>query len=433
MPTFNVVYPGSVTTSVGPKLSYREDTAGVGYLNVDANVTNLSSLDAFGRQRVSNPYTLFDSKQIFDAQTLFWNDVEASGGGTGSSHSANRASSTLSVSATTAGQRVRQTYRRFNYEAGKSQLILMTFVLGSADTGITRRVGTFDANNGLFLQQDSSGLGVARRTYVSGSPADTLVRQSSWNIDKLDGTGESGITLDVTKTQILVIDYEWLGVGRVRFGFNVDGVTYYCHEFLNANSLTSVYMSTPNLPLRYELTNSGTGGAATLECICASVMSEGGTNGTGKTVYVSNEGTHVDCDVADSVYALVGIRLKSAYVGATVQVEDVSIFTETATPFEWLFVWNPTVASTFTYSDVTNAAVQRAVGATANTVTGGLVVAGGYASSTVQSKAAISNDIKSALILGSSVAGTADALVLCARPLANSADISGGITIRELL
>lgn len=417
----------------GPNIAIREDLEGNAHLKVDAVVDGLSSLDAFGRQRVSDPHTLFDSKQVFDAQTLFWDDAETSGGGTGTSHSANRASSTLSVTADTAGQRVRQTYRRFNYESGKSQLVLMTFVLGDAAEGITRRVGTFDANNGLFLEQDVNGIGVARRSYVTGAAVDTLVRQSSWNLDKLDGTGESGVTLDMTKTQILVIDYEWLGVGRVRFGFNVDGVTYYCHEFLNANNLTSVYMSTPNLPLRYELTNDGTGGAATLECICASVMSEGGTNGTGKTVYISNGGTHVDCNVADTVYALVGIKLKAAYLGATVQVEDVNFLTETATAFEWSVVWNPTVAGSFSYSDVTNSAVQRAVGATANTVTGGLAVAGGYASATAQSRAAISTDIKSALTLGSSISGTADALVLCARPLANSADISGGLTVRELL
>lgn len=392
-----------------------------------------AAADGFGRLRTSTPVTLFDSKQIFDAQPLFWDDVEASGGGTGTAHSANRASSTLSVTADTAGQRVRQTFRRFNYEPGKSQLVFLTFVLGAGETGITRRVGQFDGNNGLFLQQNGSQLVFKRRTYISGEAVDTAVDQADWNLDPLDGTGNSEATLDITKSQILVIDYEWLGVGRVRFGFNIDGVTYYCHEFRNANSLAGVYMSTPNLPLRYELTNDGTGGAATMECICATVMSEGGTNATGLTTYLSNGGTHVDCDVADTVYALVGARLKAGYLGATVNVEDVSLITETATAFEWRLLLNPTVSGTFTYSDVTNSAIQVATGATANTVVDGVPLAGGYVAASQTTRTAITNAIKSALSLGSSVAGAADAVVLCARPLANNADISGGMTIRQLL
>lgn len=397
-------------------------------------MTVLANTDSFGRLRVSEPHTLFDSKQVFDAQPLFWNDVEASGGGTGSTHSADRASSILSVTEDTAGLRVRQTYRRFNYEPGKSQLVLMTFVLGAQTPGVTKRAGQFDASNGVFLEQDgTNGLAIVKRTNISGTPAEERVLQKDWSLDSLDGSGTSGIIFDPTKSAIFVSTYEWLGVGRYRVGFDIGGTTVFVHEFRQSNNGVGVYMSTPNLPLRYEIEHDGTGAAAELETICASVISEGGTNSTGRTTYISNGGTHVDCNVADTVYALVGIRLKSAYFGATVQVEDVACVTETATPFEWLLIWNPTVADTFEYSDVTNSAVQRAVGATANTVTGGLIVAGGYVPASATVRASVSAAIKSALILGSSIAGVADAMVLCARPLSANADISGGITIRELL
>ena len=78
--------------------------------------------DAFGRLRTSEPYTIFDSKQIFDNQPLFWDDQEESGSGTTSVHDADAARTRIGVANTTAGKRTRQTFMRFNYQPGKSQL-----------------------------------------------------------------------------------------------------------------------------------------------------------------------------------------------------------------------------------------------------------------------------------------------------------------------
>jgi len=240
------------------------------------------SIDAFARFRVSNPETLFDSKQLFDSQPLFWDDQEVSGSGTSSTHSVNLARTQLAVSNLTAGKRVRQTYMRFNYQPGKSQLIFMTAVMSSAGaSGISACIGLFDDNNGIFVTSDDNVLKMVIRDKTTGVVVDTEVTQSNFNIDPLDGTGASGITLDITKTQIFVVDFEWLGVGRVRTGFAIDGLIYYCHEFLNTNSLATVYMSTPNLPLRYSLENDGTGPATTMDHICSTVISEGGTQELG--------------------------------------------------------------------------------------------------------------------------------------------------------
>src|SRR3990167_311155 len=94
------------------------------------------AFDAFSRLRTSHPLSVFDSKQVFDNLPLIWDDQETSGSGTSSAHSANTASSPLSVSASTAGTRVRQTFRRFNYQPGKAQLVLMTGTLGADAAGI---------------------------------------------------------------------------------------------------------------------------------------------------------------------------------------------------------------------------------------------------------------------------------------------------------
>ena len=385
--------------------------------------------DAFARSRESSPETLFDSKQIFDNLPLFWDDQEVSGGGTGSTHSSDTASTAISVSDSTAGERVRQTYRRFNYQPGKSHLIMATFAGMDSSTGITKEVGYFDSNNGIFLRSKGGYLYVVQRSSSSGAVVDTEVIQSQWNIDKLDSRGGSGKRLDISKSQILLIDLEWLGVGRVRVSFVIDGYIAYFHEFLNANNLSEVYMSTPNLPVRYGIANDGTGPAASLMTICSTVISEGGAQKTGIVRSASTGNTQVDANSADTLYAVIGIRLKSAYIGATVLIESMSMLSESNGEFEWSLWWNPTVAGTFTYADETNSAVQTAKGATANTVSGGYMIESGYANSDNAARSAISN----ALILGSAIDGTVDQIVLAVRTTGANADIQGTLVWRELL
>ena len=401
--------------------------------------TNNGVGDAFGRLRVSEPETIFDSKQIFNNQPLLWDDQEVSGSGTTSTHYVSSASTIISVADSTAGTRVRQTFRRFNYQTGKSDLILLTGVLKTAgESGITRSMGYYDDNNGIFLRDNGGNWEICRRSTSFGPVSTFAVPQSAWNVDTFDGTGPSGITLNETNAQIFVIDFEWLGVGRVRTGFNINGVTYLAHEFLHSNNISNVYMSTPNLPLRYEISNDGTGGAASLEHICSSVMSEGGSQDTGRVFYASTNGTHVDADVENTTYAVLGIRLKSSTIGETIKLLNTSLQIHTASDrIEWTLRFNPSVAGTFTYNDYNNTSAQVARGATANVVTGGEIIAGGHLESGAnQSGAAGSKGqpLDNALILGSAIDGTLDEIVLCAMPIGGSSgvDIEGSLTWREL-
>lgn len=398
-------------------------------LNVRTETLDNAQGDAFVRQRVSQPETLFDSKQIFDNQPLFWDDQEVSGTGTSSVHSVDKASSVLHVAGTTAGNRVRQTFRRFNYQPGKSQLIFMTGTLGMSGggAGITRSAGLYDDNNGVFMQDDEGTLKAVIRTKTSGSVVDNKVAQADWNVDKLDGTGDSKITLNTTKSQIIIIDFEWLGVGRVRIGFVIDGLIYYVHEFLNSNNLSGVYMSTPNLPLRYEIDNDGTGAASQLETICSTVISEGGVDNSG--VLRHEDSGSLTSLSAGTAYAVVGIKLKSTHLGATINLENIScIATSQNDQAHWELVFNPTVGGTFTYADQTNSAVQVATGASTNTVTGGTHIDGGYFSTAVPTVITVPN----ALRLGSKIDGTADEIVLVVKPITNNIGVQGSITWREL-
>lgn len=380
--------------------------------------------DAFDRLRISTPFTLFDSKQLYDKQPLLWDESITNGSGNAAStHST--ADASVTMHAENGDTIIRQTFQRMSYRPGKSQLGILTGVIGTGATGVIKRLGLFDANDGLFFEQTGTTLRVVTRK----ATVDTAVAQASWNLDVMDGTGPSRITLDVTKTQIFVIDFEWLGTGRVRFGFNIAGRTTYVHEFLHANVLTSVYMSTPNLPVRYEIAS--TSGTAELEHICSMVASESAQERTEWTFTESTGGAHVDANTADIIYAVVGIRLKAAQLGAQVRPTRVSMIAETTNEnFEWLLLLDPTVADTFTYADRTNSAIQSAKGALANTVTGGTLLMAGFAS---RADLEIETSFEQAFALGAAIDGTPNEVVLCVRPLTTNQDVQGAVTWREII
>lgn len=387
--------------------------------------------DAFGRLRVANPTTLFDSKMLFDKNPLFWDEtITDNSGNATSTHDTSDASVSMYVEAT--DTIIRQTKQRFNYQPGKSQLVVCTGQLSNGGTGVMGRIGAFDANDGLFFELDDTTCSVVKRK----ATADTSVAQADWNLDKLDGTGPSGVTLDTTKAQIMFFDYEWLGVGRVRFGFYFDGLPVYVHEFDHVNELTSVYMSTPNLPVRYELSSAAGGASATMQHICSSVVSEGGSDLFGVIHAESTEGTAVVGTNADTIYAVIGLRLKGTHLDAIVKPEEVSMMAETADDFEWMLLLNPTVAGTPTFADVTNSACQSYTGASANVVTADswdLRIAAGFTKNTNQGGSPVALDVQSAFGLGSTIAGTPDELVLAVRPLGAAAEIQGTLSWRELL
>jgi hypothetical protein len=274
-------------------------------VQAEASSTNPAA-DAFGRQRVSELFTLFDSQYQYDKQPLLWDERLAGDGA--ATHLPNESAIDMTVGAASGASVIRQTREYFRYQPGKSQLIFCTFVLGPAVENNLKLVGYGDAENGAFIGQDGGGVFVLLRSFTSGVVSDARkVYQANWNIDPMDGTGNSGIDIDPTTTQILVIDLEWLGVGRVRIGLNIDGNTYYVHEFLNANIQTTTYMTTANLPIRYENTNTGAATASTLKAICCQVASEGGLTETSPNPFSSTPRLDVTIPDANPV-PLVAIR-----------------------------------------------------------------------------------------------------------------------------
>ena len=238
------------------------------------NPAAVVSLDGFERARVAEPQSLFDSQFQYDLAPYVWEPITATGGTV--THGAALCAAVLTVTGTNGSSAALQTYQHFRYNPGRAQEIIMTFRLGAAVANVRKRVGYFNANDGIFLEQNgTTDLAFVRRNSATGGGGDNRVVQADWNLDKLDGTGPSGITLDLSKTQILYISAQWLGVGRLRVGFDIAGVIVFAHEFLAANALTTVYTRTFNLPVRYEMTSTAASAGATMDCLCASVATLG--------------------------------------------------------------------------------------------------------------------------------------------------------------
>lgn len=243
-------------------------------LSVGIKSSDDAAFDAFGRWRISEGVTLFDSTLQYTSGSLFWDESSSSGSVT---HIPNQSAVRLTVGSANGAKMVRQTWQYHRYQPGKSQQIFMTGVVADGQTNVSQQYGYYDDDNGIFLKCVNGSPSMVLRTKSSGAVVDVEADQSTWNLDKMDGTGISGSTIDMDKSQIFCIDLEWLSVGRVRTGFVIDGQIRYTHKFSNANVSSCPYMTTANLPLRYEIKNTaGQTSSTSMLQICNSVISEGG-------------------------------------------------------------------------------------------------------------------------------------------------------------
>jgi len=350
--------------------------------------------DAFGRLRVSNPLTLFDSSHRYRDNGL-WATATASGGT--AVFSPNQGLVNLNVTAATGSEVIRETYKVFSYQPGKSLLVFNTFVMAPAQTNLRQRVGYFGVDNGIYIQLKDSTVSFVERSLVTGLVTETIVNQSSWNVDKLDGSGPSGVTLDITKAQIMFTDIEWLGEGTVRVGFIIDGMFILCHKFNHANIISTTYITTASLPLRYEITNEGnTALPSTLRQVCSTVISEGGYELRGAQQAV---GTPINAPIsfaaANTFYPMVGIKLTSTKLDAIVIATAISILgLGNGKNYAWRVVQGGTITGGTWVPVGADSAVEYNL--TGTSVTGGRVLALGYINSSNQASPSI-NILKEAL------------------------------------
>lgn len=299
-----------------------------------------TSSDAFGRARVAIPHTLFDSSFRFADNIKKWAQKK-----TGTSNSVFNASQglvDLSVGTASGDEIIRETNRAFPYQPGKSLISMNTFTFNTPKANLRQRVGYFGKNNGIYLEQDGLQTYIVKRTFVSGAVDNIRIAQSDWNIDNLDGTGPSGIDLDISKSQIFWTDFEWLGVGSIRAGFVINGQFIVTHIFHHANNITGTYITTASLPCRYELTNTGaTDGASTMKQICSTVISEGGYNMQNLTRSATNPITGKNL-TNNKLNPMVSIRLRSGRTDAVVVPVSLDFYGLQATAFNYHVIRNVT-------------------------------------------------------------------------------------------
>lgn len=341
----------------------------------DIKLADSPTADAFGKLRISDGAVIWESMLEYGTGSLLW---EASTtGSTNIVHLPEKSSVELRVGTNSGDRVVRQTHVYHRYVPAKSHDISITAMFDSASTNVRRRAGYYDDSDGLFFEQSGENVNVVHRSSVSGEVIDSVITQSNWNIDKLDGTGKSGVTLDFSNAQIFKIDFQWLGAGRVRYGVMTAGQIHYCHELLNANISSSVYMATPNLPIRYEIDNIGaTATSSSLVQICNSITSEGGTEPVGLS-FSADRGT--DGLSVTSRAPLISIRPKLTFNGIAnrivVRPEKIRLITGTQS-IHWELVIGGTLTGPTWNNTNEFSSVQFDTGSTG--ITGGYVIESGY-------------------------------------------------------
>ena len=405
--------------------------------NVSGNTTASfapGSTDAFGRLRVSEPYTLFDTRARYYDHNQFSSSVVNGGTVT---HVSSQSSYDLSITAAANSSVIRESKRVFIYQPGKSQLTLNTFCMATPQANLRQRVGLFGANDGVFFENDGNFNYMVIRTSSFGGITEERVRQDAWNGDQLNSavvtpTCPSGQILYPNRAQIFYADVEWLGVGSVRTGFVINGEYILCHTFHHANQpgFDRVYMTTATLPIRYEITaTAALGSAATMKQICSSVISEGGFQERSTT---QGAGTGINpfrLTNGGSYYPVVNIRLASSRLDAVVVPTQVDILSPSVNYYRWALLLNPTLTGATWAVTSPTGTVEIDYGSRVNPVTGGIELQTGFASSREMSTL---GELDFNFQLGRSLAGVSDIVTLAIASVSNNADVMAELGWQEL-
>lgn len=255
----------------------------------------------------------------------------------------------------------------------------------------------------------------------------------------MDGTGTSGINLDFSKTQLFVIDMEWLGVGRIRYGFYAFGRIRYCHQITNINALIEPYTNTINLPVRFELLSNtaSLGSIGNIMQICSTVISEGGYTPIGKPFAISTNST--PSTINSSELPLLAIRGGSPnYKHQTIVPTNLSVLTATNNDivlYRLRLYQAPNTIGTVTWTDVdvSNSVVQyaRDTNITGFTTANSILVDEGYVlgkGSSIYGLGTFTNQI---LEITSDINNVSDIIVLTGQLISGTGSVYSTLSWQE--
>lgn len=394
-------------------------------LKVEANFANDYTTTSLGSLRTSETQNIFESLFSFDKQPLIWDETLTSGGT--SNFNSNTNSIDMTLPTTSGASVVRQTFRRIRYNPSRTVQVLMAGTMGAGKTNVRKRLGQFDDLDGIYFEQDGTTTYVVRRSATSGTAVNTRVPQSSWNIDKFDGTGVSGVTIDFSKHQLFYMQYAFQGFGDIVYGFYVDGRIKFCHRETIANVLTVPSLRTAHLPARIEITNTGTSASSTtLSYNSFTIKNEGGdSDQEGQVRSYSSSPLKT---VGTTTVPVISLRLGPSFQRAIADLVKTSIFVQTVDEVIWSVHLNPTLTgATFA---ITASYTQLDTAATAQT--GGTELISGILGQNSNS-ADLSQDLLSAInsFLGVSITGTSSIISLSARSRLGTADVLSALVWKE--
>jgi len=406
--------------------------------NSDVTLKHTEQVDSFGRLRVSNPVTLFDSQNRYKLNEKFFSNLV--GTGTAVNYIQAQSSANLFVTSNLNDFVARESKYVFNYQPGKSLLTMCTFVMNQAKSGLVQRVGYFGTENGYYIQLGSntspttlfSNVCIVQRSNVLGTVSETVIDRTNWNGDKLDGSGASGLSLDITKSQIFFTDIEWLGVGSVRSGVVIDGTFITCHTFHHANIVPYTYITTACLPLRYEIFNrAATSGTSNLNQICSTVLSEGGYEPKEQLFCQVGPTTSTTLGSTTPV-PLISIRLAPGRLDAIAVLKQINIAVNSNNDLaRWSLILNGTLSSGTSWvahADSTN--VQIDTGSAA--ISGGRVIEVGFAQ-TGSLNTSLSSSFFEAHLGRNSFTNTSDVITLAAAACTSNPGIFYSLAWAELI
>lgn len=411
--------------------------------NDEIKYADSPNLDAFGRLRVSNNETILENFFPYDKEPLLVSELTA---GTASSTWTTASTIHMSIGNSNGDRIVRQSKVYAKYQPGKSQLVLCTGILNDQGgvEGLRSRIGYFDdlndksvgiiRGNGLFFELNGNTLYVVKRktVFTGGTPEhqEKRVPKSEWNLDRMDGSGDennpSGLEIDISKGQIFLIDFEWLGLGRVRYGFVLKGLIYYVHEETHYNELTSTYINTPILPIRYEFENiSGVTHTSNMYQVCGAVSSEADFSELGKILSVDN-GVSTRT-VSTTLTPILSVRLQERYNRSVAELISYSLINITSNRFIRFGVYLNAEITSPTWEEQTGGKLEYDVSAPSIDVSAATLIASGY----ISDKAFDTANIKNILNLSSDISGNRDIITIAAQSISSTADMLASLRLQE--
>jgi len=396
-----------------------------GRLKTESSLPFDYSRGVLGGARVITTQNVFESLFSFDKQPTIWDENLVTGGTSTFNTNTN---SVDSVTSTASGASViRQTFRRIRYNPARACQFISAGTFGAPKANVRKRTGQFDDLDGVYFEQDGLINYVVRRTSTSGAAVNVRVAQADWNIDKFDGTGVSGITIDFSRHQAFFIQYAFQGLGNITYGFYLNGQILFCHSEATANANVNPFMRTAHLPCRQEITNTAaTASATTMSFNSYSVKNEG-EDGDNEGQVRSYSGRPLRT-VGTVVTPILAIRLGSGFQRGVADLIAANIFCQTADEIVWSVWLSPTLTgATFA---VTSGYTQIDIAATAQS--GGTELISGFITQNVSS-ASVSQELLKLVnsLFGVSINNTSQIITISARSRVGNADVLSSLVWRE--